>query len=80
MASYRGRPVVIEAMLYDGQNSAALFDWASAHDIGLHVLNDRVMLRGSDSCVEPGDWVVKGIRGEVHSVSDDVFRSIFEAE
>jgi hypothetical protein len=79
MASFRGRPVVIEAMLYDGRNSAALFGWASGHDIGLHVLNDRIMVRDSD-WVEPGDWVVKGIRGEVHSVNDAVFRSIFEAE
>lgn len=35
-------------------------------------------LHGQDLIVEPGDWVVQGVKGELYPCKDDIFRETYE--
>ena len=35
-------------------------------------------LKEGDMYVQPGDWVITGIKGEVYPCKDDIFRATYE--
>lgn len=90
---YRKKPVVIEAIQYrapttpgDG-NVQDLLDWgAPIEPTGqwseTYELIVRTLEDGSDAQVEhiasPGDWIVKGIKGEYYPVKPDIFDATYE--
>ena len=76
MAKYRKRPLVIEAVQFDpGQ------PWPEC----IIPLPDTPTTNGyirtleGDMVVNPGDWVITGVKGENYSCKDDVFRMTYEA-
>lgn len=79
MAKYRKRPVVVEAVLWDGGNSREINDfvtgsclsWSSDEAPCIHTLEG--MMRA-----EPGDWIIKGVKGEFYPCKDEVFRLTYE--
>lgn len=79
---FRKRPVVIEAMHWDGlritaehiidwiyQNGGTmLFDGTHLHIATLEGLMD----------VSPGDWVIRGVKGEYYSCKPDIFTATYD--
>jgi hypothetical protein len=83
MARYRKKPVVIEAWQFDGS-------WSSAQPIVN--LSEHVSWSDSDGGslmiktlegdlhASPGDWIIKGVRGEFYPCKPDIFEATYELE
>lgn len=73
MAKFRKKPVVIEAVQFDGQH---LIEGVSrepnATDGYIDTLEGRMT-------VSPGDWVITGIKGEKCPCKPDIFAATYEA-
>lgn len=89
---YRKKPVVIEAMQWDGTTASATptINWALDHDVtityycgdecrsDLHVLLVST-LEGAMKA-QPGDYIIKGVQGEFYPCKPDIFASTYEQE
>lgn len=78
------KPVVIEAMEWDGavSQATAIIDWMLAnggtarHHDGPSALSIDT-LEGTMTAV-PGDWVIKGVKGEFYPCKPDIFEATYE--
>lgn len=87
MAKYRKKPVVIDAVQFTGsvQSSAEIVGWAEA--CGRHI---EAALDEDDCTIlyidtlegrmtaNKGDWIIRGIKGEIYPCKDDIFRATYE--
>jgi hypothetical protein len=84
MPKFRKMPVVIEAIQYDGTensvveilqmketNSSAKSIRVDAGDLLIHTL-EGVMR------ADKGDWVIKGVNGELYPCKPDIFDKTYE--
>lgn len=85
---YRKKPVVIEALHWDGRASAAtvVIDWMLANGGTARYRDDRSPggLNLSIDTIEgtmaasPGDWIIKGVKGEFYPCRADIFEATYE--
>ena len=80
MAKFRKKPVVIEAMRWDGSNKSAaqIMHWCGRkleNGNGLMIINT---LEG-DMRANVGDWIIRGIQGEIYPCKPDIFEETYEA-
>ncbi len=90
MGRYRKKPIVIDAVQYAGHGSVH----GSANDIpewffeafedGTLVPTNgadplRVTTMEGDIVVSPGDWVIRGVKGELYPCKPDIFEETYEA-
>ncbi|MGE4552910.1 MAG: hypothetical protein AB7D57_07340, partial [Desulfovibrionaceae bacterium] len=96
MAKYRKKPLVVDAEQWDGTEAGfhdiALslgLTWCATNAYqtpdGGHVYLDadgalRVEAPGSRGTATSGDWIVKGVRGEVSLYREDVFKATFQLD
>ena len=78
---FRKKPVVIEAFQWKG-NVGNLMTWmAENHLSGIYEIGDNCLLiptlEGQMIC-SYGDWIIKGIKGEVYPCKPDVFEKTYE--
>jgi hypothetical protein len=85
MALYRKKPVVIEAVQFTGSNrrEALQFIYPSMSEDGLRgaeVASLPVVIGTleGDMTVSPGDWVIKGVKGEFYPCKSDIFEATYE--
>lgn len=80
MAKFRKKPVVIEAMHYDGSVTSALDirEWAGC-SVGQKT--DELCIHTPEGTmnVSRGDWVIRGIKGEFYPCKPDIFAATYEA-
>lgn len=79
---YRSKPVVIEAVRFDGTESAyeMVMAWGESflrvHGFdGTHMFIET--LEGQRTAHQ-GDWIIRGTIGEFYPVKDEVFRVKYE--
>lgn len=83
MPLFRKKPVTIEARQFDGGLDTAreLANWCNggvgATGPGQPAINIYT-LEGTMQAL-PGDWIIKGVKGEFYPIKDDIFRSTYEA-
>lgn len=77
---FRKKPVVIEAIRWDGQNQQAIHAWSGgkvAEGVGEGCLIiptlEGMML------AQVGDWVIRGVKGEFYPCAPDIFAMTYEA-
>ena len=78
---FRKKPVVIEAMLFTGiDNAFTLAAWCNGEAGGAS--NECVILiptlEGTMSAT-PGDYIIKGVKGEFYPCKPDIFEATYEA-
>jgi len=79
MARFRKKPVEIEAIEWTGENVSAVMDfmkWRNAsHDdrAGLMIHT----LEGTHHAT-PGDWIIRGVKGEYYPCKPDIFAATYE--
>jgi len=75
---FRKKPVVIEAMRWDGQNQREIETWAET--IFAPDLSDRLAIftLGGKTYASVGDWIIKGIQGEFYPCKPDIFEATYE--
>jgi hypothetical protein len=87
VGKYRKKPVVIEAMQFDGSVESALkiFAWAENRDgIEYFVTTNGgpvieiVTLEGVMRA-NKNDWIIRGVKGEFYPCKPDVFEMTYEA-
>ena len=82
MAKYRKKPVEIEAVLWDGDKVSEITPWIS------EVLRNDTIMRYGDKVVirtlegqffaNPGDYIIKGIKGEIYPCIPYIFNETYE--
>ena len=97
MPKFRKKPVVIEAMLFDGtaESASAICRWANAGDeaAGHDEPTVSYITRGGDTVnahdmviwtlegdmtASPGDWIIRGVKGEHYPCKPDIFAATYE--
>ena len=88
---YRKKPVVIEAIQFLGENMEAVDDFmngvASAASPNTNVQHGfqtnpaRVVIQTLEGLMygDIGDWVIRGIKGELYPCKPDIFEATYEA-
>lgn len=86
MASYRKKPVVIQAFHYDKAASAyvadRLFDWMGTEDVVKHLYGAHgklyiLTLEGRLEITD-GDYIIRGVKGEYYPCKPDIFEMTYE--
>jgi hypothetical protein len=82
MAKYR-KPVVIDARQWDGTSRGAerIASWmgrASGY-VGVHG-TPHIIIRTleGEHIASPGDWIIRGVKGEFYPCRDDIFRATYD--
>ncbi len=85
---FRKRPVVIDAMLWNGHNATQIVKWAfggwakapEGKEFWLATDGTLVIptLEG-EMRASPGDWIIKGVKGEFYPCKPDIFAATYEA-
>ena len=92
MARFRKKPVVIDAILNQG-DWRPIYDWLQSFVAGGLVFQmgqNPPVMRSSDGVlsvpiaegtmrVEVGDWIIRGVKGEFYPIKDEIFRETYEA-
>lgn len=84
MAQYRKRPVVIEAWQWNGETRTKwpryLIDVPTGEiRDGRKVVELRIKTLEGEMTAQRGDWIIKGVRGEVYPCKPDIFSETYEA-
>ena len=83
---FRKKPIVIEAMQWDGSDKSAqeILNWANQRWLYAANNHDKLVtkmiiptLEGGHKAV-PGDWIIKGIKGEFYPCKPDIFEATYE--
>lgn len=85
MAKFRKRPVVIDAEMWDGTSASALAVMSllpvNAQETLLEFDSPsiiRVRTLEGVMTAELGDWVIKGVKGELYPCEPDIFAATYE--
>jgi hypothetical protein len=79
---FRKKPIVIEAIKFDGTNGLELQEWIGRNLTLLGYKGDKqslfiTTLEGMHEAT-PGDWIIKGIKGEFYPCKSDIFAATYE--
>jgi hypothetical protein len=81
---YRKKPVVVEAMQFTGKNHTAVREWGD--ELGKVGVWDGTGGGGmviptleGDHRADPGDWIIRGVKGEFYPCKPDIFEATYEA-
>lgn len=79
MAQFRKKPVVIEAIQFDGDNAEEIGHFAglSAQITGREKALKITTLEGVLT-VSPGDFVIKGVANEFYPCKEDIFHATYD--
>ena len=80
---YRKKPVIIEAIQYDGSNLREIAEFVGTdlsmvdNDVNLSLFPVIKTLEG-DMLISKGDFVIKGVQGEFYPCKPDIFKETYE--
>lgn len=83
---FRKRPLVIEAMRFDGTNQNDVIGWCpdafSPKVVGLPMPSDALWIKTLEGghIASPGDWIVKGIKGEFYPIKPHILADSYDPE
>ena len=82
MARYRKKPVVVEAMQWPEYDiiKNPIYEFLINGGADYVVIGDRLRLRTLEGNMEanPGDWIIKGVKGEFYPCKPDIFEAAYE--
>ena len=76
---YRKKPVVIEAWQNSDENEFPV--WLANVDVGREP-GGVILINTLEGVMKamPGDYIIKGVQGEVYPCKPDIFEATYEAE
>ena len=86
---YRKKPVVIEALQWTKENEKELIKWLSknsSYDIRIDKKNDKnitsIEIKTLEGTMKAtyGDYIIKGVNGELYPCKLDIFEKTYELE
>lgn len=84
---FRKKPVVIEAVRYEGCGNMAGHEvpdwiWDALENGTMHSMNgsDPLIIKTleGDHTVSPGDYIIQGVKGELYPCKPDIFKATYE--
>jgi len=90
MAKYRKKPIVIDAVQWRGDNLEEIIAFTGWHESASSkwtweqyekIVNDeglKIFTLEGTMMAEIGDWIIKGIKGEVYPCKQDIFEMTYE--
>ena len=78
---YRKLPVIIEAVRFTGKNMQSILRFGKG-DILLQISTNQLKIKTLEGTlfIQPGDWIVRGVNGEVYPVKHDIFEKTYVEE
>lgn len=83
MGLFRKNPVVIEAFRFWSMYRSQIPDWAYSNP-SFHLVegdDPHIVIRTleGDMRADIGDWIIKGIKGELYPCKPDIFAATYDA-
>lgn len=81
MALYRKLPVEVEAIRWDGDITTmhAVVALAGGNDLRMDQLGRLIIpTMEGDMTAERGDYIIRGVKGEIYPCKPDIFRETYE--
>lgn len=77
---YRKKPVIIEAIKYNGKNMNEVQIKLGIPELQQEFTSDNIIIPTleGDMTAKPGDFVIKGIKGEFYPCKPDIFESTYD--
>jgi len=77
---FRKKPVVIEAVQYDGANSVEIEKFSEGSIVKSGGKSDEMHVTTLEGLVYAvtGDWIIKGVNGEFYPCKPDIFEKTYE--
>lgn len=83
MGKFRKKPVLIEAVQWDGNLSTIepLLAKSTQTEIGQDFLEPDLFIPTleGEMRAQVGDWIILGVKGELYPCRDDIFQMTYEA-
>ncbi|UYZ06183.1 hypothetical protein CFBP5507_07895 [Agrobacterium salinitolerans] len=81
MTKYRKKPVVIEAIQtpLNAEKLAILSEWQGGADISVGSTGIVISTLEGEMTAGKGDWIIKGVKGELYPCKPDIFAATYEA-
>ena len=76
---FRKKPVVIEAIQWNGRNATELSLWSQGKTWGRSYKYLKVDTLEGTIIAKTGDWIIRGIKGEFYPCKPDIFEATYEA-
>lgn len=78
---YRKKPVIIEAIRYDGKNMYEIVKFVGVNCAILREPQKPVLINTLEGSMtaNPGDWIIKGVKGEFYPCKPEIFEETYEA-
>lgn len=78
--TYRKKPAVIEAIKWDGVNIDEILALSLTIGSVRRSQNHSLVIETleGDMIANRGDWIIKGIKGELYPCKSDIFESTYE--
>lgn len=86
---YLKKPIIIEAIRYNGENASGIIDWAGneiiqelrSRNIGHYKQEDGLLIKTLEGLMraDKGDWIIKGIKGEFYPCKPDIFEKTYDS-
>lgn len=82
---YRKKPVVIDAWRFNGQSDldwpSWIFKYKSPEGLTAFSMDGKLFVPTLEGMMTaaPGDWIIRGIAGEIYPCKDDIFQKTYEA-
>jgi hypothetical protein len=78
MPKFRKKPVVIEAIRFTGENYQEVSDFMHCQYPAIHFGDLLIGTLEGTMKANPGDWVIRGIKGEYYPCKPDIFETTYE--
>jgi hypothetical protein len=84
MPDFRKKPVVISAIKWTGENSDEISAWltdANRRDVVINKLQGKIHIVTLEGPINAsvGDWLIRGVVGEIYPCRADIFAATYEA-
>lgn len=78
MAFYRKKPVAVEAVQWTGENLQEILDFAKGAIV--RRISNGIIIKTLEGGMtgSPGDWIIKGVKGEFYPCKPDIFAATYE--
>ncbi len=80
MAKFRKKPVVIEAIQFDGGNVGEIAAAFEADNLSVAWQGRALIVTTleGEMRADVGDWIIRGVRGELYPCKPDIFSATYE--
>lgn len=79
IATFRKKPVHVDALQFDGHNFNECREFIGSDNFDNTLNYPNVKTLEGTMKVSPGDWIIRGVKGEYYPCKPDVFVATYDA-